>query len=203
MSEVILYEYAQGQQLDYDQLTTMSVNDPDYGEGGGRSLCNARQTITQAHPDGSWTVEITLQPIRLEGVFADQMPEDLAHKPVIFRMNSRGSVLSIQEGPPELGTAYFPEYPLEEGASWTHSDEKMPVAYTLQRFEQRGLELLAHIASVAHAQDPSEGLSTDAQSRFIFSLTRGYQIQSTTIVDMTWPTGRTLSVVIEYSLKEH
>jgi hypothetical protein len=202
MGQVLLYKYMQGQQLNYDQLTTMIMSDPVYGEGGGRSLYHARQTITQTHPDGSWTVEITTQPVKLEGVFAHQLPAELAQKPVIFQMNSRGSVLGIQEGPPLIRTAHFPEYSLEEGASWTHSDEIMPVTYVLQRFEQKESELLAHVASTARMNDPSEGLSTDAQSTFTFSITKGYQVRSTTIVDMKWQNGKTLSLVIEYIFKE-
>lgn len=87
----------------------------------------------------------------------------------------------------------FPEESLEEGACWLNSEvvpnwtDPVDLDFHLERFEERGRELVAVIRSQARQSQPERSLEVDG--RFHFAVGRGLLLESQIVILSGLPQG--------------
>jgi|GEM_PF-1715744 len=200
--EELLYKYWPDQILVYDQQLNMVLNDPSEGRSAGRAKVRIHLKVLKEHTDGSWTVEYWQDPIKMEGILQQHIPDEFSAGPVIFQMDCHGAILAIKEGAALNRIALMPEHPVEAGESWSSTQGPMRTDFYLDSFDLRNGSIVANIASAGASESPDEGLSTTTESTMLFSITDGYQIESTTVIEMKWKDGRNMSMVVENRLAQ-
>lgn len=200
MQEIIAYKFTEKQVLRYLQVLNMILSDPSHGKMAGRSETRSTLTVQQAHPDGSWTLMVAQEPLKLEGPLLEYVPEDLAHQTGTFRMDSSGSVTfaADQSLPPRI--ASFPTCAVAEGDSWISESGGIQTQFMVRSLEDRKGELIAHLVSSAQYEVSAGRISTLVESTFAFSISRGCHLQSTTVIEMAFTDGKSLSFVVENTL---
>lgn len=203
MPHALEYRYHPGETLVYAQTITMILREPDDDEPlGGRTELELVQHVGSARDDG-WMLDVHQRVTGSEGILAEQ---GLADKQFRLAVDRRGTLLELPEGPPPARMPAFPAGPVDAGEAWSVKESGIPgspaleLQYLLERFEEAEDDVLAHLVSVGRTEGPDEGLVTEIQGTTVFSVTAGCQVQSTTVVEMKWPTGRTMQILVENRL---
>jgi len=202
MGEELLYKYWPDQILVYDQQLNMMLDDPEAGRSAGRAKIRMHLKVLEEHDDGSWTVEFWQDPLKMEGILQQHLPDEFSVGPVIFRMDRHGAILAIKEGAPLNRIALLPEHSIEKGDSWSSVQGPIRTDFLLESFDFRNGSIVANIVSTSASESPEEGMSTTAESTILFSLTDGHHLESTTVIEMNWKNGRTVSMVVENRLAQ-
>lgn len=206
MEVILAYKYKSGQQLRYSQEINMILTEPSPegkpgpGKVAGRSRSVSRVKVISENNDGTWTLQMDNEPVVMEGILQGYVPADLSVRGIVFTTDSRGRVVSAPEQVPVPQIPSFPEVALTEGDSWGSPDDPMGITFYLQSIDEKPGEIIANLVSISKSMDPGEGIATDTESTIAFSVTRGCQLQSTTVIEMSWRDGKELSIVLESSL---
>jgi hypothetical protein len=198
MGELINYRYTSGQALVYEQVQSMLLTDPQRGKASGRSVMHSVQTVKESHADGTWTIELKQEVVSQEGALQNDLQKELVSQPVMFRMNARGALLEPSGA--QSGGGSFPSLPVEEGDSWTPEGDQLGTVFIVRAIERKPRETVAHLVSTLAVDNPQDGSHMKSESTFSFSITGGCQLDSTTVMETTWPDGRILQVVVENRL---
>jgi hypothetical protein len=199
MGELLLYNYKPGQILMYEQVQSMILTDPERGRASGRSVMRSTQKVLDTEADGTWIIELNQEVVSQEGALQNELQRELVRQPVLFRMNSRGALLD-PSGDAGAGGS-FPSHPVEEGDSWTPEGDKLGVIFRVRAIEKKEDEVIMHLVSTMAVDNPDDGSRTTSESSFSFSITGGFQLDSTSVLETTWKDGRALQVVIENKIK--
>lgn len=206
MPHTLEYRYQPGETLVYAQTVTMILREPDDDEPlGGRAEIELVQHVGSVRDDG-WSLDVQQRVTATEGLLADHIPDGLRDKQFRLTVDRRGTLLEVPEGPPPARMPAFPEGPVDAGEAWSVRESGIPgsppleLQYLLERFEEAEGDVLAHLVSVGHTEGPDEGLTTHIQGSTVFSVATGCQVQSTTVVEMKWPAGRTMQILVENRL---
>lgn len=202
MGEQLLYKYWPDQILVYDQQINMVLNDPEAGKSAGRAKVRMHLKVLKEHDDGLWTIEFWQDPLKMEGILQSHIPDGFSGGPVVFQMDSHGAIMAIKDGAPFNRIPLLPEHSIEAGESWSSVQGPLRTDFILESFDFRNGSIVANIASTSASESPEEEMSTTTESTMLFSLTDGYQLESTTIIEMKWKNGRTVAMVVENRLAQ-
>jgi len=200
MGEQLLYKYWPDQILVYDQQINMVLNDPEEGKSAGRAKARMHLKVLKEHDDGIWTIELRQDPLKMEGILQSHIPDEFSGIPVVFQMDSHGVIMAIKDGAPFSRIPLLPERPIEAGESWYSVQGPQRTDFILESFNFQNGSIVASVASRSASESPEEGMTTAAESTMLFSLTDGYQLESTTVIEMNWENGRTVEMVVENRL---
>jgi hypothetical protein len=206
MEHRIAYRFHKGDHLRYRSSLTMVLEEAGGTEVAGAASFVLRQHVIEAHDDGTFDVEIAIDTFSIEGILKDHIPPELMKQRSVLRIDPLGSTQGT-ENPSTLRMPIFPPHPLREGDSWRATigsgDDVLDMTYLLRSFESEHGETVAHLASEGKAVGREGGPKTSTESSFIFSVTRGCMSAMTTVVEMQWPEGQALKMVIESRLAEY
>lgn len=205
MPHVLQYRYQPGETLLYAQTVTMILREPEEEPLGGRAELELVQHVGSAREEG-WMLDVQQRVAGTEGLLADHIPEGLRDKQFRLAVDRRGTLLEVPEGPPPARMPAFPEGSVDAGEAWSVTESGVPgsppleIQYLLERFEETEGDVLAHLVSVGRTEGPEAGMVTDIQGTTVFSVVGGCQVLSTTVMEMKWPTGRTMQILVENRL---
>lgn len=200
MGEQLLYKYWPDQILVYDQQINMVLNDPEEGKSAGRAKARMHLKVLKEHDNGIWTIELRQDPLKMEGILQSHIPDEFSSIPVVFQMDSHGAIMAIKDGAPFSRIPLLPERPIEAGESWYSVQGLQRTDFILESFNLQNGTIVASVASRSASKNPEEDMTTVTESTMLFSLTDGYQLESTTVIEMNWENGRTVEMVVENRL---
>ncbi|MDQ7826851.1 MAG: hypothetical protein RDV48_28895 [Candidatus Eremiobacteraeota bacterium] len=200
MKELIAYKLKKDQVLTYEQGINMLLKSRDGETAAGRSTSKSRLKVLDVAGDGNMTIEMTQEPLTFEGILMGSLPEEFTRARFSFAMKPDGTLTDVSGESAFPHTASFPSQPVGEGEGWVAERGTSVTEYVVLSFEKKKDELIAHLVSTAHDKNELEGLDTTVESTIDFSLTRGCHLQSTSVIEMAYADGRTLSIVMENAL---
>lgn len=205
MSHLIRYKLKQGDILTYDQEVTLVLEEPDGSKYNGIMREEYVQSVTQDH-GGWWDILLTISSLSSEGPLCQEIPEQLRTRNGELRMDARGTLLDNGSGGPAPRVPAFPVEGVNPGQSWLavaatpEGDQPLEIQYYLERVDDEGGEEIATLVTLANSVQPDYNSETQASLRF--SLTKGHQINSTTVTKLTWKDGKISHSVVELKLRE-
>lgn len=205
MSHLIRYKLKQGDILTYDQEVTLVLEEPDGSKYNGVMREEYIQSVTQEH-DGWWSILLTINNLSSEGPLCLEVPEDLRTRHGELSMDARGTLLDNGSGGPAPRVPAFPMEGVNPGQSWLavaatpEGGQPLEIQYYLEKVENQVGEEVATMVTLANSTQPDYTSETQASLRF--SLSKGHQINSTTVTKLTWKDGRVSHSVVELKLRE-
>lgn len=201
MGHQLLYKFEPGQELCYKHATYMSLAEPGQERVFGHVIYMRTQRVTRP-VDSAYEVEFRQSLVAKKGPLCEHIPAEMDEASGVVRIEPSGRIQSPNDSP---RVPAFPEGEVEEGDAWAvqENPSDMLISFALEKFEERGDEVVARLVSQAtqEAEDGGESVVTEVGSEILFSITRGYQLSSKTLITQKWENGRMLETVVETELQ--
>ncbi len=202
MAHLIVYKFNLGQALRYTHTTYMSLAMPGQEERLYGHVSFLRTQTVMAEVDQGYEIEVRQKMLDKQGILCEHIPDDIEAPTVRMQMDKYGRILSQPSAGPKV--ASFPELEVNEGDGWTVQDPSgMNLQFYLEKFETVDGEVLAHIVTQAETQnnEDEDPFSMEIGSKMLFSITRGCQIRSKSLITQTWKSGRLMETLVESELQ--
>ena len=206
LSYRIEYGYRVGDVLRHIQTVTLVSQGPNQPKLGGRSEIETT-TRVKGEQAGIFTIELEVRMLKREGILDQGVPAELGG-PVTYTMDRSGTMLSCDRAGLPMKIEAFPKQEIEVGTTWKSEDRSNPAAPTMITSTVEAIEdgpegARARIVSQSASDNHAEGMKTRVEASQVFHISRGYQVQSTSVVRMRWTDGRTTDIAVENRLAQH
>jgi hypothetical protein len=179
----------------------MSLAEPGQDRLFGHVIYQRRQRVTR-QLENAFEVEFRQRLVEKKGPLCEHIPADADEAAGVVRIEPSGRIQAAGDNP---RVPAFPEGEVEEGDAWAvqENPSDMLISFAVQKFEDRDGEVVARLVSQAEteAADGADSVHTEVGSEIVFSVTRGYQLSSKTLITQRWQSGRTLETVVETELQ--
>ena len=203
------YKLSVGDILSYEKKVTLLLQEPDGSAHKGSMTEEMTQRVLEDH-DGWWTIALDLKTVFSSGSLCNDIPEELKNRSTVMQMDLRGTLLDTGQGgaqPPRVPA--FPIEAVSAGHQWLAAaqnpdgeGEPLEIQFFLEKFEERGDEVIAHLVSSTTSEMPKENYVSETQGTTAFSVTHGHQVSSTTVVKLIWGSGRVSHSVVEMQITD-
>lgn len=201
MGHQLLYKFQPGQELSYKHATYMSLAEPGHDRLFGHVIYLRTQRVTRA-VDNAFEVEFRQRLVDKKGPLCEHIPAEADEAGGSVRIEPSGRIQTPGDNP---RVPAFPDGEVEEGDAWAVQENPtdMLISFAVDKFEDRDGEVVARLVSQAETQTDEGGdaVHTEVGSEILFSVTRGYQLSSKTLITQKWQSGRILETVVETQLQ--